>query len=352
MEQSRRAFQQPAIGGLSSPRKSRKRLRLPILALVVLLSLIAPSAARAQANPNLSNEILFSGTPEFSNVQCNPDGTSSGSFSVTGAATGPFPGAFAETGSFTIGPQSTAVSIPGTVGIATGPLLTFNASFTIFSGDTTITGTKRLMTQVVGGSYGSCTEFSDATLGGGGITGAQGSAIDATTFDHEYQAVISTSAGSFSDAGTASTRASLQQVQASSIGPFEAAVFSEGFLSTGSTPLTTPGRSTGGGKVAPDVTFGFNAHSDERGTKGTCVAVDHVEDIQVRCLDVRSYTQVGTRATFSGRAEVDGVQTSYRIDVDDLGEPGTGKDTFKIQTDSGYSAAGVLTGGNVQVHPK
>jgi hypothetical protein len=38
-----------------------------------------------------------------------------------------------------------------------------------------------------------------------------------------------------------------------------------------------------------------------------------------------------------------------RIDVDDLGEPGN-FDTFRIQTDSGYSAGGTLAGGNIQIH--
>ena len=58
----------------------------------------------------------------------------------------------------------------------------------------------------------------------------------------------------------------------------------------------------------------------------------------------------GTHATFSGNAEINGAPTMYHIDVDDLGEPGTLRDTFKIVTDSGYSAAGVLTGGNIQIH--
>jgi hypothetical protein len=37
--------------------------------------------------------------------------------------------------------------------------------------------------------------------------------------------------------------------------------------------------------------------------------------------------------------------------VDDFGEPGIGRDTFKIQTDAGYTAAGVLTAGNIQTRP-
>lgn len=34
----------------------------------------------------------------------------------------------------------------------------------------------------------------------------------------------------------------------------------------------------------------------------------------------------------------------------DNGEPGAGRDTFKIQTSSGYIAGGTLDNGNVQIH--
>ena len=56
-----------------------------------------------------------------------------------------------------------------------------------------------------------------------------------------------------------------------------------------------------------------------------------------------------THATFFGQATIDGEATNYRIDVDDLGERGLA-DTFKIQTNSGYTAAGTLRGGNIQIH--
>ena len=73
---------------------------------------------------------------------------------------------------------------------------------------------------------------------------------------------------------------------------------------------------------------------------------------EIKCLDVESLvqtpTQDGGKPTFFGNAEVKvGAgeeatthQVTYRIDVDDVAEPGKGKDTFKIQTDSGYAAAG------------
>jgi hypothetical protein len=51
-----------------------------------------------------------------------------------------------------------------------------------------------------------------------------------------------------------------------------------------------------------------------------------------------------------GDATVNGVATTYRIDVNDYAEPGKNIDTFKIITASGYTASGVLTGGNIQIH--
>ena len=120
-------------------------------------------------------------------------------------------------------------------------------------------------------------------------------------------------------------------------------------------PASTPGQVTGGGYVndatlAGEVSFGFNAQSTGGLVKGNCNVIDHGTGQHVKCLNVTALVQTPTHATFFGEATVDGVATNYRIDVDDLGEPGGGRDTFKIQTDSGFAAAGVLTRGNVQIH--
>ena len=121
-------------------------------------------------------------------------------------------------------------------------------------------------------------------------------------------------------------------------------------------PASTPGQVTGGGYL-PDATlaglvsFGFNAQSSGGGVKGNCNVIDHGTGQHLKCLDVTTLVQTPTHATFFGEATVDGVATNYRIDVDDLGEPGVWRDTFKIQTDGGFAAAGVLTGGNIQIHP-
>lgn len=119
-------------------------------------------------------------------------------------------------------------------------------------------------------------------------------------------------------------------------------------------PATQPGQVTGGGQVpgaaTGDVAFGFNAKSDQNGTNGNCTVVDPATDTQVKCLNVTVLTRSGTHATLFGNATVNGVATTYRIDVDDLGEPGAGRDTFTIQTASGFSAGGVLLRGNIQIH--
>ncbi len=119
-------------------------------------------------------------------------------------------------------------------------------------------------------------------------------------------------------------------------------------------PASTPGQVTGGGQ-APNFTggviaFGFNAQSTADGVKGNCTVVDRGSGTKIKCLSVTSLVVAGTHATFFGDATINGIATTYRIDVDDLGEPGAGRDTFRIQTESGYVAGGVLTAGNIQIH--
>jgi hypothetical protein len=120
-------------------------------------------------------------------------------------------------------------------------------------------------------------------------------------------------------------------------------------------PVSTPGLATGGGKVpgsadGSGVTFGFTAKSTDTAVRGNCTVIDDATNTSVKCLDATVYVQAPTHATFFGNATVNGVSTSYRIDVEDLGEPGSGSDTFHIVTASGYQAGGVVVHGDVQVH--
>ncbi len=118
--------------------------------------------------------------------------------------------------------------------------------------------------------------------------------------------------------------------------------------------VSTVGKVTGGGQILSaakgGVAFGFTARATASAADGRCSVVDPTVDVHVKCLDVTTLVVTATHATFAGRAEVNGVLTDYRIDVDDLAEPGRGRDTFKIITGTGYSAAGVLDAGNTQIH--
>jgi hypothetical protein len=121
-------------------------------------------------------------------------------------------------------------------------------------------------------------------------------------------------------------------------------------------PTSTPGQVTGGGQVfnatnTDQVAFGFNAKNSNGTPKGECNLVDPTgANTKIKCLDVTALVESGTHATFFGNATINGAATTYRIDINDLGEPGAGHDTFTIQTASGYSAGGVLVHGNIQIH--
>jgi hypothetical protein len=118
-------------------------------------------------------------------------------------------------------------------------------------------------------------------------------------------------------------------------------------------PTSTPGQVSGGGTIndglGNKIAFGFSAKSTDAGLKGNCNVIDHAADLKVDCTDVTSLVRSGNHATIFGNATVNGVATTYRIDVADNAETGSDADAFSIQTGTGYSRSGVLSGGNVLV---
>jgi hypothetical protein len=111
----------------------------------VLFALMAP-ASFAQA-VSLGGE-SFESTPAlgdqttFGSFTCSKNGTTVIPFQTSGSAFGPYSGTFTETGTVTIGPQTVA----GLDATSSGPILDFQASFTVTSvfPTATITGTKHL----------------------------------------------------------------------------------------------------------------------------------------------------------------------------------------------------------------
>jgi hypothetical protein len=114
---------------------------------------------------------------------------------------------------------------------------------------------------------------------------------------------------------------------------------------------------TGGGwiKVGHDrANFGFNAgHKGNGGLDAHFNYVDHTNNMHVKTTSVIVYRQGATATSrhLEGDAEINGVPGfTYVIDVADNGEPGRGTDTLRITLSNGYTAGGVLAGGNIQLH--
>jgi hypothetical protein len=292
-----------------------------------VLAVIGPAGQAApSAVPDLNGETLLSsalparGTSQATGT-CDSSGQSSFHFRVTGEAVGPYPGTFVEEGDFTLGPLTTFVPVA------------FSATFTITSTAGTVTGSKTLAPDVAPVNTGACGPFSGFVPNDPNSFALQGPT--------RYTATLPGGAPDSGEAIVSYGDMQFRDLPDTNTFNFVQTFASDAFLGT------LGQKTTGGGKIAPDVSFGFSAM--RRGLKGNCNVVDHVLEVHVKCIDVTAYAQFDDQATFAGNASVDGVQTRYRIQVVDGGEPGEGVDTFSITTGTGYSASGPLASGNVQV---
>jgi hypothetical protein len=312
-----------------------------MLSLVVLVlcaaALPPPAGAAPIPPPSLAGEQLLAGPQSpggsglfMANFACSVDQSGQISFSAAGVAVGPYPGAFTE---------------KGTVQVGAGALTALTTDFQIASGTTLVVGTKTVL--VAPANAGACADF-----------GGLGSDVFFTS-QVSYAATIELADGSlFMDSGAGSAHGESAVVGGFlAVGPPSADVseFEESFdASNGVVPVAAGGHVTGGGWIlGPTLTnrvsFGFEAKLNPHGLHATCTVIDHAAPAQIKCQTIDSLVVVGTHATFTGTATVNGTSTHYRIDVDDLGEPGS-LDTFAIQLGNGYVAGGRLLGGNIQIH--
>jgi hypothetical protein len=296
---------------------------LPIVAAGFFIVAAPAAQAAGPAPPSLTGEaFITSGLPARGLSQatgtCTPSGDSSYAFHVEGEAIGPYTGTYFEDGSFTIA-------------AITNPVLTaFNSTFTINSPAGTVTGAKTLAADLGPINVATC----------GAFTGFVPNDPNSINFQATTRYTANLPGGAVDSGHAVVTYQDLQFRDLPDLNTFN---FVENFYSD-----ADHSQATGGGRVAPDVSFGFEAMSD--GPKGRCSLVDHTTGTRVKCLDVTSYTRTANEVTFSGHATVGGASTTYTIEVEDGGEPGVGSDAFSIQTGTGYTAGGPLTDGNVQVH--
>ena len=85
---------------------------------------------------------------------------------------------------------------------------------------------------------------------------------------------------------------------------------------------------------------------------GHLTYIDHLNPaMKVKGTAVTAYVRTEeTSRRIAGAADIDGIGGSYVADVMDGGEPGRGVDTFSLNLSTGYTAGGLLGGGNIQLH--
>jgi hypothetical protein len=130
-------------------------------------------------------------------------------------------------------------------------------------------------------------------------------------------------------------------------------------LSTTTTPSNCPiGTScklTGGGYIFTDSqqdhgSFSIEITVDQSGRiTGKIAYQDHATGLDFRTALITSVFFVGTTATIQGTGTANGTATNFQITVQDIGDPGSGPDTFSIQI-TGYSKSGVVQGGSIEIH--
>ncbi|MDR6556810.1 hypothetical protein J2809_001152 [Arthrobacter pascens] len=126
------------------------------------------------------------------------------------------------------------------------------------------------------------------------------------------------------------------------------------------TPLCQVKTGTGGTITANNgdkATFGGNAQSNAAGNiKGQEQYQDHgpSQALKVKSMKILALTcnPQRTEATIFGRATINGQGSHlFRIDVQDLAEPGVGIDTYRILLGTGYDTGShTLRSGNIQIH--
>jgi hypothetical protein len=119
---------------------------LALVSVTVGLVVARPAEAAKPGVPTLES-VNISGVPAYSNVRCNPDGTSSFDYEVSGTASGSYTGTFTEQGHVTIGPQGRREQIDSQlyeVAWTTGYVAGLEATFSITSPSGTVTGTRTL----------------------------------------------------------------------------------------------------------------------------------------------------------------------------------------------------------------
>jgi polyisoprenoid-binding protein YceI len=119
-------------------------------------------------------------------------------------------------------------------------------------------------------------------------------------------------------------------------------------------PPGTTCKLTGGGYIFVDQqnhgSFSIEVTVDPSGRiTGKAAYQDHATGLDFRTALITSALFSSTSVTIQGTGTANGTTTSFQITVQDVGDPGSGQDTFSIQI-TGYSKSGVVQGGAIEIH--
>jgi hypothetical protein len=310
------------------PRMSKGRRemsRLIVLAAAVAGLLVATTAAGASPYFSLDGE-LMTGTPQVTS-NCNPSGNSTISYTVSGFATGTYPGTFTETGVATIGPQPS----PGVLAV---PITSFSATFVIEAGPFRITGIKTLANPTV---YATDLGFCFGAL--------QAFGAEAT-----WDARVSTPTGTFADSGRTNVAVDLWA------NPQFIEQLHSDFFELQPAPLVSA-KVTGGGTVGTTgASTGFVVERRDSSTapRGQWEYVNKDTRDIVHSTAISDVVVIGNTAIFSGtcrnEALPSGSPCSFTVVVQDNGNGGSGTpDTVSISGVGFTGASGPLSG-NLAIH--
>jgi hypothetical protein len=197
----------------------QKRFRVGGLAVAVCLAAVICVPVASAAVASLTGETLITseagdpGTSELSGT-CDPLGTSTFTFRVTGVAVGPYAGTFVEEGTFTVGPALSGFLVQS-----------FASTFTITSAAGTVTGAKTL-TGATSIGTGPCGAFA--------FGGTEAQAVDLQT-NLTYTAQITTPTGTATDSGNSFLNYDETQLRGEAAGG-NGFSFTETFTSTSLVP--------------------------------------------------------------------------------------------------------------------
>jgi hypothetical protein len=271
----------------------------------------------------------FNGIPQVT-YNCDLAGTSTISYTVSGTATGPYPGTYFESGVATIGPQPNP-------NVQAVPVETFTASFVIQSAAGEVTGTKEL------------TAPGNLTTGLGFCTDALRSFGITTT----YKARIRTAEGTFADNGLA--------IVTINEGPaFNPAQFFELFLSDLTAPIPVSmeaAKVTGGGSLvgtAASTGFVVQRKVTDGPVSGQWQFVNKTTGDIVHSTSLTELEVTGNTATFAGtcrnESAPEGTPCSFRVTVQDNGQGANSPPDTVTVVGTGFTGASGALDGNVQIH--